>query len=118
MPQKKFLIPIILLQIIPIIIFPLETITAGISVFGIVFLIYALLGFGLWRGRNWALSMSIFLQGFNIIIRMMMLFPHAVDVKNSGWDISYILMAIISMAISGWFLVRLDKPDIRSIIVG
>lgn len=118
MPQKKFLIPIILLQIIPIIIFPLETITAGLSLFGIVFLIYALLGFGLWRGRNWALTMSIFLQGFNIIIRMMMLFPHAVDGKNGGWDISYILMAIISMAISGWFLVRLDKPDIRSIIVG
>lgn len=118
MPQKKFLIPIILLQIIPIIIFPLETITAGISLFGIVFLIYALLGFGLWRGRNWALTMSIFLQGFNIIIRMMMLFPHAVNIENSRWDVSYVLMAIISMAISGWFLIRLDKPDIRSIIVG
>lgn len=118
MPQKKFLIPIILLQIIPIIIFPLKTITAGIAIFGIVILIYALLGFGLWRGRNWALTMSIFIQGFNIIIRMMMLFPHAINRDGSGWDISYILLAILSMAISGWFLIRLDKPDIRSLIVG
>lgn len=118
MPQKRFLLPLILLQIIPIIIFPLETITAGISIFGFIALLFALLGFGIWRGRAWALTMSIFLQGFNIIIRMMMLFPHAIRDDGRGWDIPYICMAIISMAISGWFLIRLDKPDVRSLIVG
>lgn len=117
MPQKKFLIPLILFQIVPVIIFPLETITAGISIFGIIALLYALLGFGIWRGRAWALTMSIFLQGFNIIIRMMMLFPHAIRADGGGWDTPYISMAVISMAISGWFLIRLDKPDVRSLIV-
>lgn len=117
MPQKKFLIPIILLQIIPIVIFPLDTISAGLSIFGIVAFVFALLGFGLWRGRSWALSMSIFIQGLNIIIRMMMLFPHALRIDGNGWDISYILMATVSMAISTWFLIRLDKPDVRSLII-
>ncbi len=117
MPQKKFLFPIIILQIIPIIIFPLKTIASAISIFGFVALVFVLLGYGLWRGRSWALSMSIFIQGFNIITRLMMLFPHAIHKDGSGWDVSYLIMAIISMAISGWFLVRLDKPDVRSLIV-
>lgn len=117
MSQKKFLLPIILLQIIPIIIFPLKTITSAISIFGFVALVFILLGYGLWRGRGWALSMSIFVQGFNIIIRLMMIFPHAVGAKGGTWDISYLILAIVSMVISGWFLIRLDKPDIRSLIV-
>ena len=117
MPHKKFVIPIIIFQILPIIIFPLETITAGISMFGIVALLFALLGFGIWRGRAWALTMSIFIQGLNIIVRMMMLFPHAMRVDGTGWDITYIVTAVISMGISGWFLIRLDKPDVRALIV-
>jgi hypothetical protein len=116
MPQKKFLIPLILLQIIPIIIFPLKTIASGISIFGFVALVFVLLGYGLWQGRSWALSMSIFIQGFNIITRLMMVLPHALRVDGSGWDLPYLLMAVISMAISGWFMLRLDKPDIRSLV--
>jgi hypothetical protein len=118
MPKKKFLLPIILLQIVPIVIFPLETITAGLSIFGFVALLFALLGYGLWRGRSWALSMSIFIQGFNIIIRLMMFFPHALRVDGSGWDVSYLILATLSMVLSGWFLLRLDKPDIRALIIG
>ncbi len=120
MSQKKFLLPIILLQIFPILIFPLKTITAALPIFGFVAFIFALLGYGIWRGRSWALSMSIFIQGFNIITRMMMFFPHAIrtPVNGGGWDISYLILATLSMGISAWFMLRLDKPDVRSYIVG
>lgn len=120
MPQKKFLLPIIFLQIIPILIYPIKTITSSLPIFGFVALIFALLGYGIWRGRSWALSMSIFIQGFNVITRMMMFFPHAVrtPANGGGWDLPYLILAVLSMGISVWFMLRLDKPDIQSFIAG
>jgi hypothetical protein len=115
MTNKRFLLPIILLQFIPIILFPLKTLQSGIAVIGVVILLFALLGYGLWRGRKWGLYMSIFIQGLNIIIRMMMFFPHAVS-KQGVWDFTYMLITIVSMLLSGWFLLRLERPDVQSVV--
>jgi hypothetical protein len=73
--QKLFLI--YLFQIIPLLIYPPETLKSGVVFVGIMVIIFALLGYGLWRGRTWALSLSLTLQGFNVIVRLMMLFPNA-----------------------------------------
>ena len=116
MTNKRFLLPIIFLQFIPIVLFPLETLQGGIAVIGVVILLFAVLGYGLWRGRIWGLYMSIFIQGLNIIIRIMMFFPHAVS-KQGVWDITYLVINIVAMVLSGWFLLRLERPDVRSIIV-
>jgi uncharacterized membrane protein (DUF2068 family) len=115
MTNKRFLLPIILLQFIPIVLFPLETLQSGITVVGVVILLFALLGYGLWRGRTWGLYMSIFIQGLNIIIRIMMFFPHVVS-EQGVWDITYLVINIVAMSLSGWFLLRLDRPDVHSII--
>jgi uncharacterized membrane protein (DUF2068 family) len=115
MTNKRFLLPIILLQFIPIVLFPLETLQSGIPVVGVVILLFALLGYGLWRGRTWGLYMSIFTQGLNIIIRMMMFFPHAVS-EQGVWDLTYIVINVVSMALSGWFLLRFQRPDIQAVI--
>jgi len=115
MTNKSFLLPIILLQFIPIVLFPLETLQSGITVVGVVILLFALLGYGLWRGRTWGLHMSIFIQGLNIIIRMMMFFPNVVS-ELGVWDITYFVINILAMSLSGWFLLRLDRPDVHSII--
>lgn len=115
MTNKSFLLPIILLQFIPIVLFPLETLQSGITVIGVVILLFTLLGYGLWRGRTWGLHMSIFIQGLNIIIRIMMFFPNVVS-KQGVWDITYFVINIVAMLLSGWFLLRLDRPDVHSII--
>ena len=116
MLQRNRLLPILIFQIIPLLLFPPSMFKGALPLIGFVALVFVGLGIALWRGRAWALTLSIFLQGFNIIIRIMMLFPHAFD-KSGVMDGTYVIFAVLSISLSLWFLLRLDRPDIRSIIV-
>jgi hypothetical protein len=64
------------------------------------------------------LTLSIFSQGFNVIIRLMMFFSHAVTLQGDEriTDIAWIVTAILAIAMSTWFLLRLDRPDVRQLI--
>jgi len=117
MVNKRNLIPVYALQFIPLILYPLTTLSGGIFVIGFVGLVFLLLGYGLWRGKLWALSMSIFLQGLNIIVRIMMFAPNIRSTAGE-WNIPYLVLNLAAIVISGWFLIRLDKPDVHSTLVG
>ncbi|MGB9640036.1 MAG: hypothetical protein ACPL4H_03940 [Anaerolineales bacterium] len=117
MRERRILFVILLLQFIPILLYPPQTLQAGLGVIGVVLLFFVLLGYGLWRGRIWAFTMSIFLQGLNIIIRLMMFFPAAHN-PQTGWNVQLILFTLVAILLSGWIMLRLDKPDLRSLIVG
>ncbi len=101
------------LQLIPLLIFPPSILLEGIVVVGVVAVAIVALGFMLLRRRAWALTMSIFIQGLNIVVRLMMLFPHAIDSESSGIDVAFVVSSLLAIAISGWFLIRLDRADIR-----
>jgi hypothetical protein len=119
MANRQQLLLIYLFQIVPLLIFPPETLKAGIIIVGILVVVFALLGYGLWRGRNWALSLSLTLQGFNVVIRLLMLFPNAMvrSTGGMGFDLTFIALSVVSIALSSFFLLRLDRPDVRSTIV-
>jgi hypothetical protein len=119
MANRQQLLLIYLFQIVPLLIFPPETLKSGIVFVGILVVVFALLGYGLWRGRNWALSLSLTLQGFNVIIRLLMLFPNAMVRSSEGmvFDVTFITLSVVSIALSAFFLLRLDRPDVRSTIV-
>lgn len=116
MPQRKILLPILLLQFIPLLIFPPATLQGAFVAIALVLLVFAGLGLGVWRGRSWALTLSIFLQGVNIIVRLMMLFPNA-KTEAGVVNLPFILTSLLAIIVSGWFLLRLDRPDIRALIV-
>jgi hypothetical protein len=103
------------LQWIPLLLYPPSTFDSGLPVVGFVIVALLALGFVMWRGRTWALTLSIFLQGFNVIVRLMMLLSHAVrsDSVGGGVDVPYIVTSLLAIIISLWFLYRLDRPDIR-----
>ncbi len=103
------------LQLIPLLIFPPSILLEGIVAVGVVAVAIVALGFMLLRKRPWALTMSIFVQGLNVVVRLMMLFPHALESGSSasGIDVAFIVSSLLAIAISGWFLIRLDRADIR-----
>lgn len=115
MSTKNTFLAIVFLQFIPVLLYPPRTLLNGISVVVVALLFFALLGYGLWRRRLWALTMSIFVQGLNIIIRFMMFYP-AAKTPQGSWNVELILFTAIAVLLSGWILLRLDKPDIRSMI--
>jgi len=116
MPNKSNLLLLYIFQIVPLLIYPPETLQSGLVVVGIMVVIFALLGYGLWRGRNWALSLSLTMQGFNVVVRLMMLFPNSL-VGGGAFNSLYIVLSVVSIALSLFFLLRLDRPDVRATIV-
>lgn len=118
MPNKSSLLSVYILQIVPLLIYPPETLKSGVIIVGIMVVIFALLGYGLWRGRNWALSLSLTMQGFNVVARLLMLFPNSLTGGSGGnFNSLYIVLSIVSIALSMFFLLRLDRPDVRATIV-
>jgi hypothetical protein len=107
------------LQGIPLLLYPLSLLIDGISVIAFLVLFFIGLGVLLWRGRTWALTLSIFLQGLNAVIRIMMLFSQAVAPSSEGGGINvpFIITSILAITISIWILYRLDQPDIRVTMV-
>jgi len=79
-------------------------------------ILFGALGFFLVRGRLTALTLSIFLQGLNVIIRMMMLFPH-ITFTDGTFDYVYTLTSVISIALSLYMVLRFDRVDIRTQMV-
>lgn len=116
--KSKFAL-IFFLQFIPIVLYPPPTSQSGWILMGVVIAGLLVFGYFLMKGRSWALKMSIFVQGLNIIVRLMMGFAHAVrpEKLGGGFDFVLIITSLLGIAISAWFLFRLDQPDIKATIV-
>jgi hypothetical protein len=76
-------------------------------------ILFAALGFALTRGRLTALTLSIFIQGLNVIVRLMMFFPNSATPEGT-WLYANIITSILSIAISMYLVLRLDRVDIRT----
>ena len=118
MTSYRRLAPLFFLQVIPLILYPPALMANGAVVLAVVAVAYLGLGLLALRGRSWALTLSIFSQGFNVIIRVMMFFSHAVvligDQRNP--DVAWIITALLAIGMSTWFLLRLDRPDVRQLM--
>lgn len=86
---------------------------------GVVIAALLALGYFLMKGRAWALKMSIFVQGLNVIVRIMMGIAHAArpESQGGGFDVALIITSLLGIIVSAWFLFRLDQPDIKATIV-
>jgi hypothetical protein len=85
----------------------LGTVIAGVAL---------LIGFFIWRGYSLALTFSIFLQGFNVITRLMMFVSGAVDRSSAGAAVihyPFIILSVLSIGVSLWLLLRLDRNDVH-----
>jgi hypothetical protein len=66
--------------------------------------------------ESWPWYLVSFAQGFNIITRLLMLMPHATmnDNGNQVFNAPYVILTVISMLLSVFFLWYTELPDIRS----
>jgi hypothetical protein len=116
MPPRRILLPILLLQFIPPLIYPAALLKAALPLISVEILVFIGLGIALWRGRSWALTLSIFIQGINVITRLMMLFPNSMS-KTGELNLPFLITSLLAISLSVYFLLRLDRPDIRSFII-
>lgn len=90
--------------------------TNGLYILLFVAAVFTLLGVMLYRGNSRALTLSIFIQGMNVIVRMMMFFPHSFPTPGQ-FDWTYMIFSIIGLALSSYLMLRLDRADIRARLV-
>lgn len=74
-------------------------------------LFFVVLGILLLRGNSTILTLSIFLQGLNVVIRLMMLFPSLV--QQGQFNFVWLITSVLSIALSTYLLLRLDRTDVR-----
>lgn len=102
----------VILPTLAILCYPPSMLGDGIAVILVVMAFFVTIGIIVWRGHSLALTFTIFLQGMNVIIRLMMLAARAIN--NAGvMDVSFIVFGTIGLALSLYLTLRLDKSDVR-----
>jgi hypothetical protein len=119
--QPAVIIVILILQLIPLVLFPANSFSAKSQVWWLPALLVVLVLIADFQiivrrsssVRPWLLVG--FAQGFNVISRIMMVWPNATIVSETGTAVNwtYLVLTIISMAASWWLLIYTEKPAIR-----
>lgn len=126
MQRSKFtsppvIIAILILQFIPLILFPASSFSPTTQEWWLPVLLAVMVLIADFQlivrrstdARPWYLLS--FAQGFNIISRLMMMWPHATVTSAAGtvanW--SYLVFTFVAMALSAWLLWYTEKPAVR-----
>jgi hypothetical protein len=111
-PFQRILLFFVLPAIAPLL-FPPNILQGAWYAIVLVILLFAALGYALTRRRLTALTLSIFLQGLNVIVRLMMFYPRAMTPDGTPqW--MFIITSVLSIALSLYLVLRLDRVDIRA----
>ena len=105
--------PLLLLQPLPLLLFPPALLADALPLIAIVVAVMWGLSWMVWRKRAWALTLSIFIQGLNVIIRVMMLLSNAVSASGDV-NLGFIVTSVLAIVLSWLFLLRLDNQDLRA----
>jgi hypothetical protein len=92
----------------------------GISpvLWGAIVAVFLLLGVNLLRRRAWSRVATIFVQGFNILVRLLIMVANATQGRTFGkpLDITLITTCVVSILVSAVILYYVDLPDIQIVM--
>jgi len=119
--RRNVIIPILILQLVPLVLFPPESFAPTtqewwLPVLLAVMVLWADLELIVRRSdKTWPWYLMSFAQGFNIISRIMMLWPHAT--KEAGQvivlNVPYLILTFVAMVLSAFLLWYTELPDVR-----
>jgi len=112
---------LLFVQIIPLMIFPLDIFNSGSQQWWLPLLLTTLAIFATVKivfqrtTELWPWYLVSFSQGFNIISRLMMLMPHAT--RNAGGvqvaDAAYLITNVLAIVISFGYIMFAELPEVR-----
>jgi len=106
----------IVLPMLAVLSYPPQALSSGLVLIMVVLAFIAFVGISVWRGKSLALTFMIFLQGMNVIIRLMMLFSTTVD-KSGQFNFAFLITGLFGLLLSMYLLLRLDQGDVRVLMV-
>ncbi|MBC7233510.1 MAG: hypothetical protein H5T68_09770 [Chloroflexi bacterium] len=117
--KKRRPVPIVviaLLQIIPVLLLPPKVLLSiNRLLFVIPVVIFALLAWALLDLRPVGRLMTIFVQGFHIIVRLLITLSRVVPSKAPGTpaDIPLLVTSLLAIALSALILFYVDQPEMQ-----
>ncbi len=118
LPSKGLISTILIAQLIPLVLFPPSSFSPTsqewwLPVLLAVLVVIAVVELLVRHGTAvWPWNLMAFAQGFNIISRLMLLWPHA-TFGAGGLNLLYIGITLLSIVLSVALLLYLERPDIR-----
>ncbi len=101
-----------ILQFIPALLLPPELL---LSVNPVSFLVpiafFAFLGWAVLTLKRWALTLCIFVQGLNVIVRFLIVFPQAFSGESMDW--LFVTSSALAILLSTVILYVMDRPKIQ-----
>jgi len=73
--------------------------------------LFAFLGWAMLTLRPWATTLTIFVQGFSVIARFLILFPQTSPGESTNW--LFVLASLASIGLSTAILYLIDKPTVQ-----
>lgn len=110
--SKKIITYIAVGQFIPFLLFPWRFSLSSLIFVVILLALSAFLGWALWSRKPWGRMLTIFTQGFNIIIRIITFFGN-VYTEESGPNWALLITYALSVVVSWIILSYIDKPEIQ-----
>lgn len=119
--SRGIIVVVLILQVIPIILFPVASFSPNSQEWWLplmlaVLVVMADLQLILRHSTDiWPWHLISFSHGFNVISRLMMIWPHATRMLNGEMVLNgpYVSLSCISMAASGFLLYYLELPEVR-----
>jgi hypothetical protein len=119
--SRGLIIPFLILQIFPLILYPIESFSITTQEWWLPVLLVFLGIYGSvelvvrHNPESWPWYLLTFSQGFNIISRLLMFMPRTI-MNIDGvqfFNYAYISLTIVAIAISWFLLWYLEQPEIR-----
>ena len=119
--SRKAIILMLVLQLVPLVLFPPESFASTTQEWWLpvlLALLVLLADFELILRRSdqlWPWYLVSFAQGFNIISRLMMLWPHATKVVGGTTvaNLPYIALTFLAIGLSAFLLWYSELPEVR-----
>jgi hypothetical protein len=99
-------------QVIPLLLFPWDLSIRSFVFIAILILLASFLGWALLQRKSWGRLLTIFVQGMNIIVRIITLFGN-VYALESGLNVGLLVTYVLSIVASGYLLSQIDKPEMQ-----
>lgn len=101
-----------LAQVVPLLLFPWDLSVRSLVFIVVLILLSAFLGWALLQRKSWGRLLTIFVQGMNIIVRIITLFGN-VYAPETGLKVGFLLTYLSSVVVSGFLLSRIDKSEMQ-----
>jgi hypothetical protein len=110
--QSRTILFVAVAQFVPLVLFPWGLSVGSAVAIVVLLALCVFLGWVLLRRKGWGVTLTIFVQGLNVVIRLITLFANVYD-EASGVNFGLLITYVVSAAFSLFLLTTIDKPEVR-----